>query len=238
MVQDLSQAYDSEGARRGRLTARPIQTPLEAGPTGLHSLHLSGERDGLYYVPGSYQASQPAPLVVMLHGAGGDARSSIVLLQALAEATGVILLVPESRRMTWDVLLSGYGPDVAFINRALVEIFSRYVVDTEHLALAGFSDGASYALSLGLTNGDPFTHILAFSPGFMAPARRHGSPHIYISHGTQDAVLPIQQCSRRIVPQLKREGYDVQYHEFDGPHTVPSEIALEALQWFLQKPDE
>ncbi len=31
----------------------------------------------------------------------------------------------------------------------------------------GFSDGASYALSLGVPNGDLFTHIVAFSPGFM-----------------------------------------------------------------------
>ena len=58
--------------------------------------------------------------------------------------------------------------------------------------------GASYALSVGLTNGDLFSDILAFSPGFMAPAVRHGAPNIFISHGTQDTVLPIDRCSRRI----------------------------------------
>ena len=100
---------------------------------------------------------------------------------------------------------------------------------------AGFSDGASYALSLGLTNGDLFTHVLAFSPGFMAPRKRRGKPRLFLSHGTRDRVLPIDPCSRRIVPQVRRAGYDVTYREFDGPHTVPDEIAREAVDWFLPR---
>jgi predicted esterase len=66
----------------------------------------------------------------------------------------------------------------------------------------------------------------------MAPAAQHGTPRIFVSHGTQDRVLPIERCSRRVVPQLERAGYDVLYHEFDGPHTVPPEIARQAARWF------
>jgi predicted esterase len=62
-----------------------------------------------------------------------------------------------------------YGPDVDFINRSLQYVFDRYTVDPARLGIAGFSDGASYALSLGLPNGDLFSHIIAFSPGFMRP---------------------------------------------------------------------
>ena len=76
-------------------------------------------------------------------------------------------------------------------------------------------------------------HVMAFSPGFMAPADQRGEPRIFISHGTKDQVLAIDRTSRRIVPQLARAGYDVQYQEFDGPHTVPPEIARQALEWFL-----
>jgi len=105
-------------------------------------------------------------------------------------------------------------------------------LDTRRLAITGFSDGASYGLSLGLTNGDLFTHLIAFSPGFMAPTTRRGKPPVFVSHGTRDRVLPIERCSRRIVPQLDRAGYRVRYREFDGPHTVPASIAREALHWF------
>jgi predicted esterase len=45
-------------------------------------------------------------------------------------------------------------------------------------------------------------------------------------------VLPIDLCSRRMVPRLEEAGYDIRYREFEGPHTVPPEIALEAADWF------
>jgi phospholipase/carboxylesterase len=130
-----------------------------------------------------------------------------------------------------NALMGGYGPDVEFIDRALRETFNSLAVDAERLVVAGFSDGASYALSLGLTNGDLFTHVVAFSPGFSAPAERRGKPPVFVSHGTADEVLPIDRTSRQIVPRLEREGYEVLYREFDGPHTVPKPVAREALDW-------
>jgi phospholipase/carboxylesterase len=173
-----------------------------------------------------------APLALTLHGAGGDARSGISHFLHLADAAGVVLLAPESRGRTWEVLAGGYGPDVEFIDRALKWAFARLALDTRRLALTGFSDGASYGLSLGLTNGDLFTHLIAFSPGFMAPATRRVKPPVFASHGTRNRVLPIERCSRRIVPQLDHAGYRVRYQEFDDPHTVRASIAREALHWF------
>jgi phospholipase/carboxylesterase len=146
----------------------------------------------------------------------------------------LLLLVPDSREQTWDVIRGGYGPDVTYIDRALEQTFSRYNIDQARIAIGGFSDGASYALSIGITNGDLFTHVVAFSPGFVAKASEHGSPALFISHGTHDRVLPIEACSRKIVPRMKRAGYRVRYSEFDGPHTVPAEIAREAIDWFLK----
>jgi phospholipase/carboxylesterase len=101
------------------------------------------------------------------------------------------------------------------------------------VAVGGYSDGASYALSLGIANGDLFTHVLAFSPGFMAPTGQVGAPRIFVSHGTRDGWLPIERCSRRIVPQLERAGYDVTYREFEGGHVVPPEIGREAADWLV-----
>ena len=219
-------------AGEGRLTARPGVPTKEATP-GLSPLGLDGARDALLYVPAGYRAGRPAPLALMLHGAGGESRHGMSLLQHFADRAGLVLLAPDSRRETWDVILGGYGPDVDFIDRALAETFARCAVDPQRVAAGGFSDGASYALSLGLTNGDLFTHVLAFSPGFMAPARRVGSPRLFVSHGTQDRVLPIDRCSRRLVPQARRAGYEVVYREFEGPHTVPPDLAREAVGWFV-----
>jgi phospholipase/carboxylesterase len=218
---------------RGRLLARPGPPPSDAAAnTGLHPVGLGSTRDGLLYVPAGYGVGKRAPLALTLHGAGGDARSGISHILHLADSAGVVLLAPESRRRTWDVLMGGCSPDVEFIDRALKWTFDQLALDTRRLAITGFSDGASYSLSLGLTNGDLFTRVIAFSPGFMAPATRRGKPPVFVSHGTHDRVLPIERCSRRIVPQLDRAGYQVRYREFDGPHTVPESIDREALRWF------
>jgi phospholipase/carboxylesterase len=187
-------------ANRGRLLARPTPPSSHTRAlTGLRPLGLSSERDGLIYVPTGYQPTEEAPLALMLHGAGGDARSSISPFLDLADEAGLVLLAPESRGRTWDVLVGGYGPDVEFIDRALEQTFDRLAVDAKKLAVEGFSDGASYALSIGLTNGDLFTHVLAFSPGFAAPAGREGTPRIFVSHGVHDNVLPLSLSEARLL---------------------------------------
>lgn len=222
-------------ATQGRLDARPAGTAGVAEVArGEQELTLDPQRGGVLYVPGSYDPARAAPLVLCLHGAGGRGARSIVALRELAERHGLLLLGPDALGRTWDVLLGGYGVDVAFIDRALAWVFERYAVDEHHLAVEGFSDGASYALSLGIMNGDLFTHVLAFSPGFMAPVIQVGAPRIFMSHGIQDQVLPIDMCSRRLVPVLQHYGYDVRYREFPGPHTVPPEIAEEGVRWFLE----
>jgi phospholipase/carboxylesterase len=105
-----------------------------------------------------------------------------------------------SRGRPWDVLVGGYGPDVEFIDQTLKQMFDRLPVDARRLAVTGFSEGASYVLSVGLPDGDLFTHVIAFSPAFASPAAYRGKPPVFVSHGTRDEVLPIDRCSRRSSP--------------------------------------
>lgn len=218
----------------GRLWARPGAGD-GTGRAGLFA--LEGEdaaaRDSFLYVPERALEDGPAALVLMLHGAGGQARHGLDALQAHADRTGLILLAPASAGVTWDVIRSGFGPDVVMVDGVLGTAFAHYAVDPARVAIAGFSDGASYALSLGLTNGDLFSHVLAFSPGFVRPGELRGRPPVYVSHGSDDRVLPVDRCSRRIVPALRQAGYEVRYDEFTGGHVVPPELAEEAVDWVM-----
>jgi phospholipase/carboxylesterase len=228
----------AEEYERGRLLSRPARAPAEGASVGLHALGTkAGPAEGYLYVPLGYRKEAPSPLVLLLHGAGEDARDGLAQLREQADEAGLILLAPGSRGPTWDLIPNRgrYGPDIAAIDRALGHAFSRCKVDPAHVALAGYSDGASYALSLGLANGDLFSHLLAFSPGFLAPAGQTGSPRVFVSHGTRDGWLPIDRCSRRIVPRLQRAGYEVRYREFEGGHVVPPAIAREAAAWFANR---
>jgi phospholipase/carboxylesterase len=231
----MSPMPGNDPREQGRLRSRPARTPAEAAPVGLRTLGPdAGPADGCLYVPAGYRPEKPAPLVLLLHGAGEDALDGLAQLRGQADEAGIILLALSSRGPTWDSILSRgrYGPDIVAIDRALAHAFSRCAVDPERVAVGGYSDGASYALSLGLANGDLFSHVLAFSPGFLAPTGQRGSPRIFVSHGTRDGWLPIDSCSRRIVPRLERAGYEVRYREFDGGHVVPPDVAREAASWF------
>src|SRR3954469_2392694 len=212
---------------RGRLRARP--RPAGAGGASAGTTTLRG--DALLHVPPLAAAGGAWPLVVLFHGAGSTARAGLALLEATADQAGLVLLAPQSLSASWDVIHGGFGPDVERLDDALATVFATCPVEPGRIALGGFSDGASYALSLGVANGDLVTHVVAFSPGFIAPATPRARPRIFISHGTRDAVLSIDRCSRRLVPQLRRAGYDVTYEEFDGGHVLTPEVAGRAMDW-------
>jgi phospholipase/carboxylesterase len=213
-----------------RLTARP-RTGIKTSAVGLRPLGLDEPRDGLVKVPATAQ-SGAVPLLVFLHGAGQDAAEMLEYIGSAAETAGVAILVPNSRGGgTWDAIRGGFGRDVAYLNRALERVFETVAVDPERVAVGGFSDGATYALSIGLINGDLFRRVAAFSPGFVVGGPLQGKPRFFVSHGTADTVLPIDRCSRVIVPELRRHGYDVTFREFEGGHGVPAAIAKEGLGW-------
>jgi len=169
--------------------------------------------------------------VLALHGATGDSTEALQANHDAAEAAGVFVVAPSSEGVTWDAIHGLYDADFARIDQTLTQVFQRCSVDTNRLAISGFSDGATYAVSLGLVNGDLFTHIIAYSAGFIIPGRTHGHPKVFMAHGLQDTILPIDRCGRRIATELRRDGYNVQFVEFDGGHTVRPEIVDRAVHW-------
>ena len=218
----------------GRLSARPTRPTERPLAPGTHRLPIGGERGGLVQVPTSYGPSRAAPLVVALHGAGGNA--SRRLFGRHFEAFGLVVVAPESRGSNWDLIVEGrFGSDVEWLDEVLRWTFERFRVDRDRIALAGFSDGASYSLSLGLSNGDLFTHVMAFSAGFMEPAERVGRPSVFVSHGRNDPVLSFENASEDIVPQLDDWGYPVRFVPFDGGHEAPLGVSRAGVRWFLSR---
>ncbi len=196
---------------------------------GLHALGAVGLPDHLLLVPDRLRPG--APLVVWFHGAGGHAARSAPTVRTAAAGAGALVLLPSSTSSTWDLLSGRTGVDVGPLEAALEHVLTTH--DVGRLAFAGFSDGASYALSLGLANGGQVEAVLAFSPGFVAPPSLDGRPRCWVAHGTADTVLPVDRCGRRVAAQLERQGYPVHYEEFDGGHVVRPDHLVAALGWWL-----
>jgi len=219
----------------GRLAARPKSGVKTTAPARI-TLGLGKGRDGILQLPAAVPAG-PMPLLVLLHGASGSAERQLARFNTIPSDNGVAVVAIDSRDQTWDAVLGmGFGPDVDFIDRALNKVFGMVAVDPRRLTIGGFSDGASYGLSLGLINGDLFPKIAAFSTGFVIPATTQGKPHVFMSHGTADEILPIAQCGRAVEANLRKQGYDVLFREFNGRHEVPPAIATEAFKWMAGTP--
>ncbi|HSA57239.1 MAG TPA: hypothetical protein VLE53_16115 [Gemmatimonadaceae bacterium] len=186
-------------------------------------------------MPTGYDPGTAWPLALFFRGAITPARTYLDALLPYVNEFGLVMLAPEATDRTWDLVLGGFGPDVGVIDQALAETFRRVRVDPARVSISGFSDGGSYSLSLGVTNGDFVTRIAAYSPGFFAAAARRGQPQFFITHGTQDAVLPIDATSRPIVTELRRLNYEVDYREFEGPHAVSLSLARESIEWMTRR---
>ena len=212
------------------IAIEPGEQPLGLGGYALVNRSILW-RDGTLYIPGIARSGKALPLLVWLHGGGGNA-DSFKFMFPLAEKLGVVILALDARHNTWDGIDSPFGPDVRFIDAALRHTFERVAIDPQKIALGGISDGASYALAIGRANGDLFTHIIASAPGRLEPPSPPvGRPEILVTHGTRDNVYSVQGSRYVIVPRLKTAGYDVSYFEFDGPHWVPAPVAEKMLTW-------
>lgn len=105
-------------------------------------------------------------------------------------------------------------------------------VATRRIVLAGFSQGGAIALQTGLRHSERLAGILALSTylplaetlGAEAAAANRGVP-IFMAHGTEDPVIPLQRAAISR-DQLRKLGYQVEWHEYPMPHAVcPEEIA-------------
>ena len=216
----------------GRLTARPYPGVTTTPANRILVEVDSSDRNATLQLPRTDKRPPVLPLLVMLHGATQNAEDMFSYLDSAYEEAAVAVLAPKSLDTTWDAIGGSFGRDVEYLNRVLEGTFKLAAIDPKRVAVGGFSDGASYAISLGLINGDLFSSVVAFSPGFVVEGTPQGTPRFFISHGTRDHILPIDRCGRRIASRLKARGYDVTFREFDGDHEIPPDVVREGLRFF------
>ena len=218
---------------------QPDQSPF---PAGIHPLNvklgLPEERDTLLVVPEALETDKPVKLLVMFHGAGGSAEKVLPFFREYAEKNRFLLMLPQSTYPTWDLTIGGNGPDLEKLDKALNEVASRYRLDKNHFGFCGFSDGASYSLSIGLSNGEIVSHVIALSGGFMNLYVPRGRPLVFIAHSPEDEQLPMDTSGLHHYNELKKSGYDVTFLEFHGRHVIHPDVVEKAMQFFLKRSPE
>jgi phospholipase/carboxylesterase len=199
---------------------------------GLHELTLENGQDARIRA-GPAERGAGAALLVVLHGAGGTADGALDAFRAGWDEPNLVLVAPQAKGQTWSILRSEVDDDLESVNQALAAVYERCRIDRSRIGVGGFSDGATYALTLAVSNGDLFPAAIAFSPGGVLGGEQRGLPRVFVSHGTLDSVLPIETTGDPVVQRLRAAGYDVTYDRFRGGHEVSDATSAAAIRWFL-----
>jgi phospholipase/carboxylesterase len=208
--------------------------------------------------------THPAPgaSVIWLHGLGADGYDFVPLVRELeklgAPAARYVFPHAPTRPVTINggyVMRAWYdilGTDlvrrededgVRDSQRRIEALIAREVArgtPRSRLLLAGFSQGGAITLQAGLRQAEPVAGLLALSTYLplastfeaeRAPASR--SVPIFMAHGRSDPVIPLQRATASR-DQLQAAGYNVEWHEYEMPHSVCEE-EIRHIAGFLKR---
>ena len=167
---------------------------------------LRSARPARVYVPSSYDGHAPMPLVVVLHGYGGNAigMEGYFQFRATAESRGVLLCYPEGTldrqgARFWnatDACCDFYGTgveDSAYLRSLIEAIGQHFVVDPKRIYATGLSNGGYMSHRLASDHPDLIAAVAPFAGvTFLDPTSRCPSQpvHVLHIHGTADETVP------------------------------------------------
>jgi poly(3-hydroxybutyrate) depolymerase len=190
------------------------------------------------FIPEKYDGSKPAPLVVALHGMGGDENSMFDsygngLLKREAERLGFLVVCPKGR----DTASMYRGSAEQDVLDVLADVQHTYRVDPARIYLMGHSMGAYGTWSIAMAHPEIFAALGPISGGG-STAGMVKIRHIpqYVVHGDDDRTVAVTQ-SRNMVEAGKKAGAEIVYVEVPGGSHVgvaaPAFAAM--LDFFAQQ---
>ena len=187
------------------------------------------------FVPSNYDAAKPTPMVVALHGMGGDENSYFVgydngIIKREAEARGYLVVCPKGRGTA-----SMYAGDAEKDVLDVIAAMKRdYNVDTDRVYLTGHSMGGYGTWSIAPKHPDLFAAIAPIAGGGM-PSTLSKIKHVpeIVVHGDKDPTVSVER-SRVMVKAARELGIEMKYIEVPGGNhvdiVVPNQKAV--FDWF------
>lgn len=139
------------------------------GPTGVmpaQTINFAGQsRTFVMSVPPGYAPeSQSYPLVIALHGDGGDGQSARSLPFEAAAQGGAIFAYPDGKGRTWDLNTApDVNADFAFFDALVAAVTDRYCVSK--VVVAGYSRGGYMANQLACFRAGTVRGVISMASG-------------------------------------------------------------------------
>ena len=201
----------------------------------------------------------PTHTIIWMHGLGADGHDFEPLVPELLDAgmPALRFVFPHApvrpvtinngyaMRAWYDIIgidrrsaedIKGIGESADAIGGLIHREHARGI-GSDHILVAGFSQGGAMALHLATGHPDKFAGVIALScylPMARDQARlRNGAnlrTPIFMAHGTQDPVVPfaLGEDSRQL---LSSAGYSVDWHTYPMPHGLCEPEVADLRAW-------
>lgn len=186
-----AQAVDGTATAEGSVMTNTIQV---------------GDLSRSYIVRAPDDATQPMPLLIMFHGAGGDGSRAETAtgLTELAEIEGFVVAYPNGTpanavagELAWNaggccgLARSDNVDDVAFVLAMIAELQAEYPINASRIYLAGYSNGGMMSYRLACEHSDLFAGVAVISGALnYSPCDPASALSVLIVHGTGDLTVP------------------------------------------------
>ena len=207
-------------------------------------------------------APNPTVAVIWMHGLGADGNDFVPIVKELdlegcpairfvfPHAPMLEVTINGGRMMPawYDISASEFGRDddeksvrdsQIDIN-ALIGCEKERGIAADKILIGGFSQGCAMTFQTGLRYPEKLGGLLCLSgylpleDSFVAErSEANKNIPIYYGHGSEDQVIPITRAQQTLA-LLKKQGYNVEWHEYDMPHSVCRE-EIEDISNFLKR---
>ncbi|MFO0980801.1 MAG: PHB depolymerase family esterase [Planctomycetota bacterium] len=207
------------------------------------------EKKAFVLTPSGYDAKKTYPLLVMLHPYGEYKAHFAEVFRKFADEQQVIVMCPTAqvllapKRFAWFTDLSDFLANFRMEQRAIWEEMERvkkeFAVDGHQMYVAGYSQGATLAFTMGLRNPQYVAGALVIA-GFyrmetvkdddwLLKSGGHALPVAFLQpKGDRDENV---EQARNARDALRAAGVNVHYIEYDGERALPAAAVTEAWHW-------
>ncbi|HSB07947.1 MAG TPA: prolyl oligopeptidase family serine peptidase [Blastocatellia bacterium] len=188
------------------------------------------------FVPSSYDSSKRSPLIIALHGMGGDENSYFEAyakgaFKVEAERRGYIVACPKGRKPA-SMYVGDAEKDVMDV---VAEVRRDYNIDPDRIYLTGHSMGGFGTWSVAIDHPDIFAALAPIAGGVANPQSMAKIAHVpqIVVHGDNDKTVPVER-SRVMVAEGKKLGVEMRYIEVPGGSHIDVVVPTfkDVFDWF------
>jgi len=214
-----------QGGGRFRKMIETRRAEQQQSPAGTREIDVNGvKRTYILHLPPSYRKDERLPLVIALHGGGGNAENMVNMsgFSDKADKENFAVVYPNGSGRMGNALLTfnavgccAYAmrnkvDDVAFISKLIDKLAADYSIDTKRVYVTGFSNGALMTHLLAAELPDKIAAAAPVAGAIFASSPKpKAKVAMLLIHGMDDTAVPLSggMSTRSIVRPNQSEPY-------------------------------